>query len=119
MNGQPMRQALVYLGVALVIATAVVIYCMFFVWVPVVLMQSGSRSEQRYFAAIRESGIRIDGISSLGINELKVRWFQAGRAVTLAAEIDPTGKKIVRTYPHYPDVKANSDWMPRDPEKRL
>lgn len=113
-----MRHALIYVGIALAIGTAIVVYCMFFIWVPVVLMQSGSRSEQRYYAAISASGIRVDGMSSIGIMELKVRWFQAGRAVALAAEIDPTGKRIVRTYPHYPDVKANSDWMPRDPEKR-
>lgn len=114
-----MRHAFIYVGIALAIGVGILVYCMFFIWVPVVLMQSGSRSEQRYFDAIRDSGIRVDGIGSLGIMELKVRWFQAGRAVALAAEIDPTGKRIVRTYPHYPDVKAYPDWMPRDPEKSL
>lgn len=111
-----MRHAIVWAGLGLIVVTVAVVVWLF-AWVPVVLLASGSRSDARFMAAFGKLGIELRGGSSIGIMEIEVRRVHAGMVSDLARSIDPTGKKIVVTWPDYPDVKSSSSWIPRDDER--
>jgi hypothetical protein len=86
-------------------------------WTHVVLMHTGSLSERRYLDRLAQEGISNLGMADLMITEVKVRRVWASRAVRLAREIDPTGDKIVITYPDYTRTATDEMKMPREAEK--
>lgn len=111
-----MRQVIIWLGVALAVGSVVLVSCMLFITVPVVLIDPGSKSSQRFLNELAGRGVKWRWVMRLGSDtmEVDVRWIHAARVVELAKEIDPTGMKIVCVYPR-DDSRRRRE--PFDPER--
>lgn len=97
-------------------SVAYVLY-LFCTWPPVVLMHTGSLSERKYLNRLAQEGIANSLLADSMITEVTVRRFWAEQAVRIAREIDPTGDKIVITYPDYKYTAPGKMKMPNDAEK--
>ncbi|HEX3133651.1 MAG TPA: hypothetical protein VHX44_08720 [Planctomycetota bacterium] len=104
-------------GIVGVLASLAYVLYLFCTWTHVVLMHTGSLSERRYLDRLAKERITDLGMADLMITEVTVRRVWASQAVRIAREIDPTGDKIVITYPDYTRTTTGEMKLPRDAEK--